>query len=135
MRLNGGLKSQDGGALIEFVIALPLLLLILFGIIESGILIYNQQVVTNASREVARAAINPVPLLNPSAVGAAADPYNDLLIRFGPYETLSVTLPDANRTYPQDVTITVTWNHYFLTPLLGSGTTVSLNSQTRLRMM
>ena len=136
MRLNGGLKSQDGGVLIEFVIVLPLLLLILFGFIESGILIYNKQVVTNASREVARAAINPLPLLDPAAVVAAATPYNSLLIRFGTTDPLNVTAPPANREYPQNVAITVTWDHHFLIPLLLRWVpTVTLESQTTVRML
>jgi Flp pilus assembly protein TadG len=136
MMLRKGLRSQDGGALVEFAVVLPLLLLILFGFIESGILIYNKQVVTNASREVARAAINPLPLLSPTNVVAAATPYNSLLIRFGTTDPLSVTSPPANREYPQNVSITVTWDHHFLLPLLLRWMpTVTLESQTTVRMM
>ena len=136
MMLRKGLRSQDGGALVEFAVVLPLLLLILFGFIESGILIYNKQVVTNASREVARAAINPLPLLSPANVVAAATPYNSLLIRFGTTDPLSVTSPPANREYPQNVSITVTWDHHFLLPLLLRWMpTVTLESQTTVRMM
>ncbi|MDT8380434.1 MAG: TadE/TadG family type IV pilus assembly protein [Desulfotignum sp.] len=41
----------------EFAIVLPLLVLILFGILDFALLFYNKQVLTNASREGARAAI------------------------------------------------------------------------------
>ena len=41
----------------EFAIIAPLLFIILFGIIEFGILIYNKAMITNASREGARAGI------------------------------------------------------------------------------
>jgi Flp pilus assembly protein TadG len=51
-----GLLAEDGQALLETALALPVLLLILFGIIEFGIAIARYQVVTNASREGARAA-------------------------------------------------------------------------------
>jgi hypothetical protein len=128
-------RRQEGAVIVELAIVLPLLLLIAFGIIEFGVLLYNKQVVTNASREVARAAINPVPLLTGSQAVDAADPYNPILIRFGPYYELSVTPPADNRIYPQDVTITVTWDHYFLVPLFGFGTNVTLSSQTVVRMM
>ncbi|CCK80434.1 TadE/TadG family type IV pilus assembly protein [Desulfobacula toluolica] len=51
------LKNQRGGAAVEFAIVLPLLALILFGTIDFALLFYNKQVLTNASREGARAAI------------------------------------------------------------------------------
>ena len=49
--------SQKGASLVEFALLLPLLMLITFGIIEFGLLFYNQQVITNASREGARAGV------------------------------------------------------------------------------
>ena len=136
MMLRKGIISQDGGALIEFAIVSPLLFIILFGFIESGILIYNKQMVTNASREVGRAAINPLPLLSPTDVVAAADPYNPLLLRFGPYEDLTVTAPPDDRAYPQNITIRVTWDHYFLIPLLFRWMpSVTLESVTTVQML
>ena len=50
-------KSENGAAAIEFVLVLPFLLLLLFGIIEFSILFYNKGMITNASREGARAGI------------------------------------------------------------------------------
>lgn len=50
-------KRQKGAAVVEFAVILPLLLLILFGIVEFGFLLYNQAMLTNASREGARAGI------------------------------------------------------------------------------
>jgi Flp pilus assembly protein TadG len=47
-------NSTRGAAAIEFAIVLPLLLAIVFGIIEFGAVLYNQAVITNASREAAR---------------------------------------------------------------------------------
>lgn len=41
----------------EFALVLPVLLLILFGIIEFGLVMFDQAVITNASREGARAGI------------------------------------------------------------------------------
>ncbi|NJD57226.1 MAG: pilus assembly protein [Nitrospirae bacterium] len=51
------MKRQSGASAVEFAILLPFLVLLVFGIIEFGLLLYNQQVITNASREGARAAI------------------------------------------------------------------------------
>ncbi len=41
---------RKGQALAEFALTAPLLLLLIFGIIEFGILFYNKAVITNASR-------------------------------------------------------------------------------------
>ncbi len=46
-----------GAAAVEFAIILPCLLLIVFGVIEFGLLVYNQQILTNACREGARAGV------------------------------------------------------------------------------
>ena len=43
--------------MVEFAIVLPLLLILVFGVIEFGIMFFNKAVVTNASREGARAGI------------------------------------------------------------------------------
>ena len=50
-------SGERGAAAVEFALLLPVLVLILFGIIEFGLLLYDQQVITNASREGARAGI------------------------------------------------------------------------------
>ena len=50
-------KEQKGAALVEFAIVLPLILLLIFGMIEFSILFDNQAVITNASREGARFGI------------------------------------------------------------------------------
>jgi len=51
------IENQKGVASVEFAIVLPLLLLLVFGIIESSIFFYDKTMITNASREGARAGI------------------------------------------------------------------------------
>ena len=51
------IKNQKGAALVEFAIVVPLLILLATGIGEFGLVLYNKQVITNASREGARAGI------------------------------------------------------------------------------
>ena len=51
------IRDEHGGSLVEFAIVMPLLFVILFGIIEFGILLYDKAMITNASREGARAGI------------------------------------------------------------------------------
>ena len=65
------LRTDDktGVAVIEFAIILPLLLVIIFGIIEFGLVLFNKQVITNASREGARAGIVARnPRMNPNDI-------------------------------------------------------------------
>ena len=56
-RLTQRIKNQKGAALVEFAIVLPLLLVLVFGMIEFSIMFYDKAVITNASREGARAGI------------------------------------------------------------------------------
>lgn len=56
-RLTERIKNQKGAALVEFAIVLPLLLVLVFGMIEFSIMFYDKAVITNASREGARAGI------------------------------------------------------------------------------
>jgi Flp pilus assembly protein TadG len=51
------IKDQNGASAVEFALILPLLILILFGTIELGLYLFNKNVITNASREGARAGI------------------------------------------------------------------------------
>jgi Flp pilus assembly protein TadG len=137
MLISKKLRDQKGVALVEFAIALPLLLLLLFGFIEFGVLLHNKQVITNASREGARAAINPVPILTPGEVVNVVENYCDQnLILFGTSNPISVTPPDENRVFPQEVTITVTWDYGFLLPsIIGLGSTITLSGETKMKMM
>lgn len=48
-------KSEEGQALVEFALVLPLLLLIICGMMDFGWLFYNQLNVDNTAREAARA--------------------------------------------------------------------------------
>lgn len=54
---NARRNKQCGSATVEFGLILPILLLILFGVIELGLALYNKSVITNASREGARTGI------------------------------------------------------------------------------
>jgi hypothetical protein len=57
MKIKRQTLSQSGASAIEFALVLPLLLLFLFGIIEFGALFFDKAMITNASREGARAGI------------------------------------------------------------------------------
>ena len=56
----------------ELAIILPILLLVLIGIIEFGLVMYNKAVITNASREGARSAI----VFRANATTGVYEPYD-----------------------------------------------------------
>lgn len=49
--------TARGSAIIEFAFVLPVLLILFFGIIEFSVALYDKAIITNASREGARAGI------------------------------------------------------------------------------
>ena len=76
MSLSKKLRSESGASAVEFALLLPVLMLILFGIIEFGMALYRQAILTNASREGARLAIvASVPPITNAAVDTKIDAY------------------------------------------------------------
>jgi Flp pilus assembly protein TadG len=51
--------AEDGAELVEFAVVAPVMLLVLLGIIDFGLLFQRYQVITNAAREGARIAVLP----------------------------------------------------------------------------
>ena len=49
--------GSRGAAVVEFALILPVFLLLILGVAELSVLFYNQAVITNASREAARAGV------------------------------------------------------------------------------
>ncbi len=109
--------NQRGVAALEFAIVLPLLLFLFLGITEFGIAYYNKQVVTNASREGARAGI--VDGTSPQDIRSIAYNYaKDRLITFGAdnfsdAENGSVTLDGCNAS-AEYCKVTVDFNYTYL---------------------
>lgn len=85
MRKIFKVNDQRGVAAVEFAIVLPILLIIFAGITEFGIAYYNKQVITNASREGARAGITRSNREDPDfSIEEAVQNYAlDRLITFG----------------------------------------------------
>lgn len=130
-------KTQRGAILVEFATVLPLLLLLLMGITEFGLLFYNKQVLTNASREGARAGIV-------EGTGYVVD--NDIekivqqycekrLITFGSHQKPTLIKPTRSPADAIYRKITVSYDYTFLVPkLLNLGPVLKLNASTEMRM-
>lgn len=59
LKLLRSLSSETGAELVEFALTFPLLLLVVMGIIDFGLLFQRYEVLTNAAREGARVAVLP----------------------------------------------------------------------------
>lgn len=110
-----------GQTLVEFTLLLPLMLILIFGIIEFGLFIYNQQVITNACREGARAGIlasSPrVPYSGANSIDSVVQAYAANLITFGTANNPVTTVTPAynpTATFGSDLTVQVRYNYSFL---------------------
>lgn len=116
------LFGERGAAAVEFAIILPLLILILFGIIEFGLLLYNKQMITNASREGARAGIVArIPRLSDAEIATIVNSYcAGNMVNFGAgTPVVTVTRTDTNGDgsatgFGDDLSVQVTFNYSFL---------------------
>lgn len=110
------IKSRSAGvAVVEFALLLPLLLIILFGIVDFGFMLYDKAVITNAAREGARAGIV---LRNPRLTKAEIESVvvgycNNNLIRLagtGSTCTALATLP-ATITFSAPLQVNATYRY------------------------
>jgi hypothetical protein len=129
-------NPECGAVIVELAIMLPLLLFLLMGIIEFGLLFYNKQVLTNASREGARAGIAH---LTENEIKTIVVNYSqDRLVTFGVGPNVIPSDVDVDGElldYPEELTVTVSYGYTFLVPkLLGFGTSMQLNAETMMNM-
>ncbi len=110
--------SQEGASAVEFALILPLLALIVFGTIEFGLLLYNKQVLTNASREGCRAGIvaRDTRLTQAEIDGIVQNFCTSRLITFNTVKTPPTTnvIFPASQTFGQDLDVRVAYNYDFL---------------------
>ncbi len=125
---------QRGASAVEFALILSLLIILTFGIIEFGLLMYNKQVITNASREGARAGIvASSPRLPTSQINSIVQSYcGNYLVTFGdsvsPSTEVSGYLPNA--AFGNELEVKVTYQYNFLVlPNFIPGIPKSLNLQ------
>ncbi len=115
---------QSGAAAVEFAVLLPLLVVLVFGTIEFGLLCYNKQVIINAGREGARVAItgegNVVQTVIDYCNRRAGDPPDekhkliDLTSTDGRYALQAANVTVSGPDGQDDLTITVSYTYNFL---------------------
>ena len=122
-------REERGAALVEFALALPLLLVVLGGIVDFGFTFQRYEVITNAAREGARMASLPgydqnsvdqrvrayvANGIGTAAASAPAMPSGAVTLTSG---TIPIPVAGGGTKNMATVLVTVTYNHNFL--LLG----------------
>lgn len=129
-------RNNKGNAAIEFAIVLPVLLLIIFGIIEFSIILYDKAMISYASRQGTRAAIvfttvtddldgdgdTPddvscayISNVTSEVQAAVNNALNNKLISLGGTSTYTIDGPACDDTLTDKrVTVTVKYKYYFL---------------------
>ncbi len=125
MRMRS-LHNQKGAEVVEFAITASLLFLILFGIIESSVALFDKATLTNAGREGARTGIlyRPAPrdmATEDSAITQAIEDYAaDFLISLGGDASMTTEIQrndlDGNGVFDagDEVVVTITYPYQFL---------------------
>ncbi len=129
--IKGRNRKNKGQSLVETALLLPVILLLLTGIIDFGLLFNNYLVVSNASREGGRAAAIGSTDAQVRAVvnndTASLDPAN-LTVTITPSESTGRRSGDA-------VTVTVQYRYSMITPVIAAIVPgpINLNTSTTMR--
>ncbi len=113
--------EQRGAQAVEFALVLPLMILVIFAVLDFGFLVYNKAIITNAAREGARfgsslstswntAEIRQVActIARTSVVNVGAEPIAEGCDDEAGIMTVSV-LPSTAPAFNDPVTVTVTF--------------------------
>lgn len=124
------LQDEQGQSLVELAVVLPVLLLILFGIIEFGRVFGAYLTLTSASREAARAGVvGATNAQMETLVGSKAGlDWNNL--------TITITPPPSSRKRGEELTVRLDYEVQIFTPIIGDlvGNSVSLTAETTMRI-
>jgi len=119
MRFN----NKNGTAIVEFAIVLPILLILVFGIIEFSLVLYDKAMITNASREGARAGIvfradpdtgDYYPLTNAEITAVVNKYLSNYLITFGGPKTATTIITRDGSSPGGELKVNVAFSYNFL---------------------
>ena len=112
-----GDRSERGAVLIEAALVLPLLLLVVLGIMDFGLLFQRYEVLTNAAREGARVGV--LPGYSPADVKSRVEQYLDAggldksLAKFENPVAKTAPVPLAGGACVSVTTVTVQYPHTY----------------------
>jgi Flp pilus assembly protein TadG len=135
---GGKRTDQRGAAAVEFALVVPLLLMLVFGIVDFGYMVNRVSLVNNAARDAAREGSLAGTQASITATATAA-----LDGVPGTTVTVSCTKPDGSAcaTYDADATsggttvVTINYEHEMITPIAFIfGDSVNLSRTARMRI-
>ncbi len=114
--MKKNMHDQKGVAAVEFAIILLPLVLLIFGAIEFTTALYDKAVITNASREGARAGIvyDDPRRSNSDIVDAVSRYCSDNMISLGGDSDISTQIIRGGDTAGDPLTVRVTYTYNFL---------------------
>ncbi|OAA93725.1 TadE/TadG family type IV pilus assembly protein [Clostridium coskatii] len=125
------LNNEKGQALVEFAIILPILLLIVMGIVQFGMVVNSYITIENASREGARAGI----------IGSTDQEIQYLIVTTSPNLdpknlTVTITPSESSRRSGDSLIVKVTYKYNLTVPIISSlfNNVIVLNGQTTMRV-
>jgi len=124
------LKNQKGQALVEFAIILPLLLLLVMGIFQFGMMINSYLTIQNITREGARAAV----------VGSMDSEIIHRMKQISPtlnHNQLSIDITPSQgiRRSGESLTVKVSYRYPMTVPIISNlFSEVTLNAKTSMRV-
>jgi Flp pilus assembly protein TadG len=128
--------NERGAVAAEFALLLPVLLLILFGTIEFGMIMYSRELITNASREGARAGIILV-VPKPTAGQITTIATNYLTGTGINPANVTIAVTGAGGANPATLTVATTYQYPWLIPyiptVLGLPSPLPLTGQSIMR--
>jgi Flp pilus assembly protein TadG len=118
-------SKQFGATAIEFALIFPLLFLVLDGVMEFSIVMYDKVILTNAAREAVRAGVVlRTPKLSNEEISAVAQSYcANYLLSFGDTHTANITVDQASAPAFQTslgVTVTYTYRSLMMSSVLSA---------------
>ncbi|WP_373484178.1 TadE/TadG family type IV pilus assembly protein [Acetobacterium sp.] len=127
------IKKEDGQAVVELALTLPILIMILCGIIDFGWLFTNQNSIDNCAREGARYAI-----VNSTSETAIEDHIRAIAPE-NIADTIEIDITFSNVSNPQlgDVIVIISDEIDILTPIVGvfvQGETMNLSSSCTMKV-
>lgn len=125
-------KGQRGAALVELALVAPIIVIVLFGILEFGLIVYSKGVIANAGREGARFG---VVLTSPRRTSADIETkVREYLDKSGFKEPVTVNVTGAGGA-PLAVQLSYTYHFQMLPNFIESITgTLGLTAETAMLM-
>ena len=103
--------KESGASLVEFAILAPIFVVLLFGLLEFGLAMYNKGVLTNASREGARFGV--VYATPPRTSGEITGKVQEYLTKSGFTDTATINVTGAQGASGSPLVVAVSYPYNF----------------------